>query len=40
MLNEIAYPASSLTIGYTAPVTRSRRSKDGESLEKLARKVE
>jgi hypothetical protein len=38
-LNGIARPASSLTIAYTALVTGSRRSKDTESREKLARKA-
>jgi hypothetical protein len=38
-LNRIARPASSLTIAYTALVTGSRRSKDTESREKLARKA-
>src|ERR1700731_710345 len=38
-LNGIARPASSLTIAYTALVTGSRRSKDAESREKLARKA-
>jgi hypothetical protein len=36
-LNGLARPASSLTIAYTALVTGSRRSKDAESREKLAR---
>jgi hypothetical protein len=39
VLNGIASPASSLTIAYTALVTGSRRSKDTESREKLARKA-
>src|SRR6202030_1906554 len=39
VLNRIARPASSLTIAYTALVTGSRRSKDAESREKLARKA-
>jgi hypothetical protein len=38
-LNEVARPASSLTIAYTALVTGSRRGKDTESPEKLARKA-
>ena len=38
-LNEVARPASSLTIAYTALVTGSRRGKDTESREKLARKA-
>jgi hypothetical protein len=38
-LNGIARPASSLTIAYTALVTGSRRSKDTESREKMARKA-
>jgi hypothetical protein len=39
ILNGVARPASSLTIAYTALVTGSRRSKDTESREKLARKA-
>src|ERR1700687_5582666 len=38
-LNGVARPASSQTIAYTALVTGSRRSKDTESREKLARKA-
>jgi hypothetical protein len=38
-LNGVAHPASSQTIAYTALVTGSRRSKDTESREKLARKA-
>jgi hypothetical protein len=38
-LNGVAHPASSLTIAYTALVTGSRRGKDTESREKLARKA-
>jgi hypothetical protein len=39
MLNGIARPASSLTIAYTALVIGSRRGKDAESREKMARKA-
>jgi len=38
-LNGVARPASSVTIAYTALVTGSRRGKDTESREKLARKA-